>query len=109
VTPSVRPRTTRRNSDESFPIRSSWRWGGTSITGPEGRLLGLTNASGIYGRLLEPYRQADERYNSGLFHFRQEKARAEEFDRLTPGLTIEDKVEDKPEVKKAGGVFYTPT
>jgi hypothetical protein len=123
---------------------------------PEGRLLGLTNASGIYGRLLELYRQADERYNSGLFHFRQEKGRAEEFDRLTPGLTIEDKVlkdilknlyypdspyefsvlpadilgqvyeqflgkvirltaghqakvEDKPEVKKAGGVFYTPT
>ena len=123
---------------------------------PEGRLLALTNASGIYGRLLELYRQADERYNSGLFHFRQEKGRAEEFDRLTPGLTIEDKVfkdilknlyypdspyefsvlpadilgqvyeqflgkvirltaghqakvEDKPEVKKAGGVFYTPT
>ena len=59
---------------------------------PEGRLLGLTNAPGIYGRLLELYRQADERYNSGLFHFRQEKGRAEEFDRLTPGLTIEDKV-----------------
>ena len=123
---------------------------------PEGRLLGLTNAPGIYGRLLDLYRQADERYNSGLFHFRQEKGRAEEFDRLTPGLTIEDKVlkdilknlyypdspyefsvlpadilgqvyeqflgkvirltaghqakvEDKPEVKKAGGVFYTPT
>jgi len=123
---------------------------------PEGRLLGLTNAPGIYGRLLELYRQADERYNSGLFHFRQEKGRAEEFDGLTPGLTIEDKVlkdilknlyypdspyefsvlpadilgqvyeqflgkvirltvghqakvEDKPEVKKAGGVFYTPT
>ena len=123
---------------------------------PEGRLLGLTNAPGIYGRLLELYRKADERYNSGLFHFRQEKGRAEEFDRLTPGLTIEDKVlkdilknlyypdspyefsvlpadilgqvyeqflgkvirltaghqakvEDKPEVKKAGGVFYTPT
>ena len=51
---------------------------------PEGRLLALTNAPGIYGRLLELYRQADERYNSGLFHFRQEKGRAEEFDRLTP-------------------------
>jgi len=45
---------------------------------PEGRLLALTNAPGIYGRLLELYRQADERYNSGLFHFRQEKGRAEE-------------------------------
>lgn len=123
---------------------------------PEGRLLGLTNAPGIYARLLELYRRADERYNSGLFHFRQEKWRAEDFDRLTPGLAVEDKVlkdilknlyypdspyefsvlpadilgqvyeqflgkvirltaghqakvEDKPEVKKAGGVFYTPT
>src|SRR3972149_5955172 len=123
---------------------------------PEGRLIGLTNGPGIYGRLLELYRQADDRYNSGLFHFRPEKGRAEDYDRLTPGLAIDDKVlkeiirnlyypdspyefsilpadilgqvyeqflgkvirltaghqakvEDKPEVKKAGGVFYTPT
>jgi len=123
---------------------------------PDARLLGITNGAGIYARLLELYRKADERYNSGLFHFREEKGRAEDVDRLTPGLAIDDKVlkeiiknlyppdspyefsvlpadilgqvyeqflgkvirltaghqakvEDKPEVKKAGGVFYTPT
>ena len=122
----------------------------------DARLLGITNGAGIYARLCELYRQADERYNSGLFHFREEKGRAEDVDRLTPGLAIDDKVlkeiiknlyppdspyefsvlpadilgqvyeqflgkvirltaghrakvEDKPEVKKAGGVFYTPT
>jgi hypothetical protein len=100
--------------------------------------------------------KADDRYNSGLFHFRHEKDEAEPPDNLTPKLTIDDKplkeilhrlyypdspyefsvlpadilgqvyeqflgkvirltsdhravVEDKPEVKKAGGVFYTPT
>lgn len=59
---------------------------------PEGRLLGLTNGPGIHGRLLEVYRQADDRYNSGLFHFRPEKGRSEDYDRLTPGLAIDDKV-----------------
>lgn len=122
----------------------------------EGRLLAITNGPGVYGRLLDLYRQADERYNSGLFHFREEKGRAEGVDRLTPSLAIDDKVlreiigglyppespyefsvlpadilgqvyeqflgkvirltaghqakvEEKPEVKKAGGVYYTPT
>jgi len=101
------------------------------------------------------FRAADERYNSGLFHFTQEKQRAGAPDELTLHLSIDDKplkeifknlyypdcpyefsvlgadilgsvyeqflgkvirltagnravVEDKPEVKKAGGVFYTP-
>jgi hypothetical protein len=121
-----------------------------------GRLMALLNGSNVYARLLDLYRTADERYNSGLFHFWEEKGRTEEVDHLTPGLAIDDKalkeiirnlyypdspyelsvlpadilgqvyeqflgkvirltaghqakVEDKPEVKKAGGVFYTPT
>ena len=119
-----------------------------------GRLLGLTNGPSIYKRLFELFNQADERYNSGLFHFKKEKGR-EAPDNLTPSLKIGDDVlkniifnlyypispyefsvlpadilgqvyerflgkiirlttqnkvviEEKPEVKKAGGVYYTP-
>jgi len=119
-----------------------------------GRLLGLTNGPQIYKRLFELFNQADERYNSGLFHFREEKGR-EAPDTLTSRLKIGDDVlkniiqnlyypispyefsvlpadilgqvyerflgkvirlttqnqviiEKKPEVKKAGGVYYTP-
>jgi TaqI-like C-terminal specificity domain/Eco57I restriction-modification methylase len=121
-----------------------------------GGLMALLNGEGTYARLRYLFRQADERYNSGLFHFQKEKGRAEAPDELTPGLEIDDavlkaiirrlyypespyefsvlpadilgqvyeqflgkvirlteshqaKVEDKPEVKKAGGVYYTPT
>jgi len=121
-----------------------------------GRLLALLNGGQVYARLCDLYRQADERYNSGLFHFRHEKGRAEEPDELTPSLIIDDallkgiikslyypdspyefsvlpadilgqvyeqflgkvirltpghraKIEYKPDVKKAGGVYYTPT
>jgi len=121
-----------------------------------GRLMALQNGSNVYGRLFELFQRADERYNSGLFHFRDEKGRSEAADQLTPTLKVEDKtlkdviknlyypdspyefavlpadilgqvyeqflgkvirltaghhavVEDKPEVKKAGGVYYTPT
>jgi len=123
---------------------------------PYGRLQALLNGGQVYARLCDLYRQADERYNSGLFHFRHEKGRAEAPDDLTPSLVIDDsllkgiikglyypdspyefsvlpadilgqvyeqflgkvirltpghraKVEEKPEVKKAGGVYYTPT
>lgn len=123
---------------------------------PYGKLQALLNGTNIHGRLKELYHQADQRYNSGLFHFRPEKGIAEAPDELTPGLVIDDKVlkeilrhfyypdspyefsvlpadilgqvyeqflgkvirltaghravvEDKPEVRKAGGVFYTPT
>jgi len=105
---------------------------------------------------VELYREADARFNSGLFHFDSTEDLAEPADSFTPGLAIDDKllkeiigglyypespyvfsvfpadilgqvyeqflgkvirltaghqakVEDKPEVKKAGGVFYTPT
>ena len=115
----------------------------------------LLNGEAAYRRLLEIYDRADERYNSGLFHFHAERGRAEPPDELTTRLALDDKplkeiirglyypdspyefsvlpaeilgqvyeqflgkvirltgghravVEDKPEVKKAGGVFYTP-
>ena len=123
---------------------------------PYGTLMGLRNGSQIYPRLVQIFRQADARYNSGLFHFDDEKGRPGHPDNLTPGLSIDDKtlkeilktlyypdspyefsvlpadilgqvyeqflgkvirltaghqarVEEKPEVRKAGGVYYTPT
>jgi len=121
-----------------------------------GRLLALVNGETVYKRLCRLFSQADDRYNSGLFHFRKEKDRPEPPDELTLKIAIDDKllkdmirhlyypdspyefsvfpadilgqvyeqflgkvirltpghrakVEDKPEVKKAGGVYYTPT
>jgi type I restriction-modification system DNA methylase subunit/predicted type IV restriction endonuclease len=115
---------------------------------PYKRLLALTNGRHIYQRMHDLYRQADEKYNAGLFDFQA--------DTLTKTLEIDDKalkpiltglyypqspyefsvmpadvlgqvyeqflgkvirltaghrakVEEKPEVKKAGGVYYTPT
>lgn len=123
---------------------------------PLNRLQGLTNGTGIYARLVHVFREADDRYNSGLFHFRAEKGRPGSPDEFTLGLKVDDKVlkelilglyypespyefsvlpadilgqvyerflgkvirltaggqakvEEKPEVKKAGGVYYTPT
>jgi hypothetical protein len=120
-----------------------------------GQLQALQNGEHTYKRLQYLYGIADDRYNSGLFHFREEKERAEAPDELTLRLKIDDKVlkdilrrlyypespyefsvlggdilgnvyeqflgkvirltaghhavvEDKPEVKKAGGVYYTP-
>jgi len=121
-----------------------------------GKLLGTINGADVYPRLLQLFYRADERYNSGLFHFSMEKERGDTRDELTPTLVIDDRllndiikslyypdspyefsvlpsnilgqvyeqflgkvirltkgnravVEDKPEVKKAGGVYYTPT
>jgi len=121
-----------------------------------GTLMALLNGENVYKRIRQNFQKADEIYNSGLFHFRDEKGRAEPPDTLTLSLQIDDKplkdiianlyypespyefsvlpadilgqvyeqflgkvirltaghqakVEDKPEVKKAGGVFYTPT
>ncbi|HEU68287.1 MAG TPA: restriction endonuclease subunit M [Candidatus Acetothermia bacterium] len=123
---------------------------------PYGGLQALLNGANVYRRLGELFRRADERYNSGLFHFRPEKGRAEPPDELTLDLVVDDKVlkdilrrlyypespyefsvlpadilgqvyeqflgkvirltaghravvEEKPEVRKAGGVYYTPT
>ncbi len=113
------------------------------------------NGTNVYKRLVQLFSQADDRYNSGLFHFQREKERHEEPDKLTPNISIDDKplkdiinrlyypespyefsvlsadilgqvyeqflgkvirltaghqakVEEKPEVRKAGGVYYTP-
>ncbi|MEA1951640.1 MAG: Eco57I restriction-modification methylase domain-containing protein, partial [Planctomycetota bacterium] len=121
-----------------------------------GGLQSLPNGPRIFPRLCELFRRADERYNSGLFHFSREKGRAGSPDEWTLSLKIDDrvlkdiirklyypdspyefsvlgadilgqvyeqflgkvirltkghqaKIEDKPEVKKAGGVYYTPT
>ena len=120
-----------------------------------GRLQALLNGTNVYKRLVQLFEQADDRYNSGLFHFQREKDRHEEPDKLTPKIEIDDKplkdifkrlygadcdydfyyipadilgqvyeqflgnviyltdghqakVRPRPEVKKAGGVYYTP-
>ena len=109
----------------------------------------------VYDAFIELCKKADEKYNSGLFHFTEEKDISLSADNLTPNLHIDDgklkkiidglyypdcpyefsmisteilgniyeqflgkvirltdghqaKVEDKPLVKKAGGVYYTP-
>ncbi len=121
-----------------------------------GQLRKLADGAGIYRALCTIFERADEKYNSGLFHFHAEKDRAEQPDSLTLKLAVDDerlkrifkrlyypdspyefsvlpadilgqvyeqflgkvirltpghqaRVEDKPEVKKAGGVYYTPT
>jgi hypothetical protein len=121
------------------------------------QLLKLCERAEIYPRFMRDLcRRADEKYNSGLFHFQKESGVSEDPDRITPKLTVDDKVfkpilqclyfahgspyhfgvlpveilgtvyerflgkvirltaghqakvEEKPEVRKAGGVYYTP-
>jgi predicted type IV restriction endonuclease len=121
-----------------------------------GQLRNAQQDARVYEQLCVLFRRADDRYNSGLFHFRREKGRPEPPDELSLKLVIDNKllkdilkslyypdspyefsvlpadilgqvyeqflgkvirltsghravVEDKPEVKKAGGVYYTPT
>lgn len=120
-----------------------------------GRLQTLGVGKDVYKRLAAFFRQADDRYNSGLFHFKKSDASEETLDKFTLELAIDDKtirdmlkalyypdspyefsvlpadilgqvyeqflgkvirlsgkraiVEEKPEVRKAGGVYYTPT
>lgn len=123
---------------------------------PENQLLEIVNRDGVYTELCELFKRADTKYNSGLFHFKQEKELVSRPDDLTLSIEIDDKVlkdiisnlyypkspyaflyipsdilgqvyerflgkvirltaghsakvEEKPEVRKAGGVFYTPT
>jgi len=122
---------------------------------PLGQLQTLTAGDRVYPRLFEIFEKADQKYNSGLFHFEDEPDR-EPPDKLTLNLIIDDdklkwilgsiyyprspyefsvmppeilgnvyeqflgkvirltparqaKIEEKPEVKKAGGVYYTPS
>ena len=58
---------------------------------PYGTLQSLLNAPNIYRRLGELFQRADDRYNSGLFHFAAEKGRPEPPDELTLSLSIDDK------------------
>jgi len=125
---------------------------------PFEQLLKLCERPDIYIRFIRDLcRRADEKYNSGLFHFKKEAEISEAPDRITPRLTVDDKVfkpilqslyfahgspyhfgvlpveilgtvyerflgkvirltaghqakiEEKPEVRKAGGVYYTPS
>ena len=52
--------------------------------------MALQNGDRMYERLCELFYRADERYNSGLFHFQKEKDRSESPDTLTPNLDIDD-------------------
>ncbi|NPV63321.1 MAG: N-6 DNA methylase [Methanotrichaceae archaeon] len=139
-----------------------------------GRLRALLEGQGVYQRLQQLFVEADDRYNSGIFRFREERGLTEPPDRITPALAVDDavlkdmikdlyfpdspyvfseipaeilgqvyeqflgkvivleegkgenegksesesesavvsrsaKVEYKPEVRKAGGVYYTPS
>lgn len=123
---------------------------------PAGHLQQLLNGENTYKRLVGLFRDADARYNSGLFHFKREAGREEAPDELTLDLEVDDvalktilkrlyypespyeftvvsadilgsvyerflgnvierrgehgiRVVEKPEVRKAGGVYYTPT
>lgn len=114
---------------------------------PYGELKRAADRGEVYQNLCYLFRTADQKYNSGLFDFKE--------DRITPGLIIDNKVlkiiikdlyypqcefefsvmpadilgsvyerflgktirltpahyakiEEKPEVRKAGGVYYTP-
>ena len=57
-----------------------------------GRLQALTNSDRIYPRLAQQFEQADDRYNSGLFHFKPKKDRHEAPDELTLNLDLDDKL-----------------
>ncbi|MDN3564973.1 N-6 DNA methylase [Paeniroseomonas aquatica] len=118
------------------------------------RLLKTVKQKGIYQRLTNLFKDADDKYNSGLFHFNPKEKNATDPDLLTLKLKIDDAplreiveslyppnpyefsvipadilgqiyerflgkvirvdgkkaiIEEKPEVKKAGGVYYTPS
>ncbi len=121
---------------------------------PYGQLQEVVRHADAYAGLLKLFRHADDRYNSGLFHFEKEKDR-EPPDTVSATLTVDGHVlktivkhlyhpdssyefsviptailgqvyerflgkvirlspshravvEEKPEVRKAGGVYYTP-
>jgi hypothetical protein len=57
-----------------------------------GQLQALLNGENTYKRLQYLYGIADDKYNSGIFHFKEEKDRAEAPDELTLKLKIDDKV-----------------
>jgi hypothetical protein len=58
---------------------------------PYGQLRDIAKNRSTYEQLTRLYQRADERYNSGLFHFRRERAREEEPDSLSLNLTLPDR------------------
>lgn len=125
---------------------------------PVDQLLKLCEQPDTFARFIKKLcHRADEKYNSGLFHFKKEAGVTENPDQITPKLIIDDKIfkpilqslyfehgspyhfgvlpveilgtvyerflgkvirltsghqakiEEKPEVRKAGGVYYTPS
>ena len=57
-----------------------------------GQLKKSTENKDIYTSLLKLFQAADDRYNSGLFHFQVEKDVSESPDTLTPKLKLDDKI-----------------
>src|SRR5437868_3942343 len=55
------------------------------------RIRSLVKGSNVYQRLCNIFVEADEKYNSGLFHFQKEKDFPEPPDTLTLHLVIDDK------------------
>ena len=65
------------------------------------QLLKLCERPDIYPRFMRDLcRKADAKYNSGLFHFQKEEGISEAPDRITPKLTVDDKV-FKPILRKS--------
>lgn len=58
---------------------------------PEGQLRHLMDGRGIYRSLCYLFEQADEKYNSGLFHFQNEKGQHSEPDLVSLNLQITDR------------------
>jgi hypothetical protein len=58
---------------------------------PENQLQQIAKRPGIYPQLVELFRRADVKYNSGLFHLNTEKGQTSPADTFTPGLKIDDK------------------
>ncbi len=59
---------------------------------PTDQLLQIAEGSDIYAQLLLLFQKADQKYNSGLFHFNKEKGQTSDPDSFTPTLQIDDKV-----------------
>ncbi|HYY94559.1 MAG TPA: type I restriction enzyme HsdR N-terminal domain-containing protein, partial [Pyrinomonadaceae bacterium] len=57
---------------------------------PQDQLRGLLEGADVYTRMCRLFYRADERYNSGLFHFQPERGRAEAPDEWTLRLSIDD-------------------
>ncbi len=120
-----------------------------------GKLRRSSRGEGVYSNLLRLFRQADDRFDSGLFHFRNEADQQSPPDDFTPGLGMGDatlrtileslyppnpwafsaipadilgkvyeqylgreiqvgadgmiSLEIKPELRRRGGVYYTPS